>query len=73
MGYLGGVVLLLFNLLMLMKPLWFGIPEDSGLAARISFLSVSVWWIGFSQITFSQLPKYAFRKRTENARILANG
>jgi UMF1 family MFS transporter len=73
MGYIGGVVLLLFNLLMILKPLWFGIPVGSDLAARISFLTVFLWWIGFSQITFSRLPKYTYRKRAEKARILSNG
>ncbi len=73
MGYLGGVILLLFNLLMVMKPTWFGIPEGSSLAARISFLTVFVWWIGFSMITFSRLPKYTYRKRSAKARILSNG
>jgi len=73
MGYIGGVVLLLFNLLMIMKPLWFGIPEGSSLAARISFVTVFLWWIGFSQITFWHLPKYTYRKRMERARIFSNG
>lgn len=73
MGYLGGVVLLLFNLLMIMKPGLFGIAANSSLPARISFLSVFIWWIGFSQITFSRLPKYTFRKRIKRASVLTNG
>lgn len=73
MGYLGGVVLLLFNLFMIMKPELFGIEKDSSLPARISFLSVCVWWIGFSQITFRRLPKYTFRKRIAKANVLTNG
>lgn len=73
MGYLGGVVLLLFNLLMIMKPGLFGIASDSSLPARISFLSVFIWWIGFSQITFSRLPKYTFRKRIKRDSVLTNG
>jgi UMF1 family MFS transporter len=73
MGYLGGVVLLLFNLLMIMKPGLFGLAADSSLPARISFLSVAVWWIGFSQITFSRLPKYTFRKRMKRDSVLTNG
>jgi UMF1 family MFS transporter len=73
MGYIGGVVLLLFNLMMILKPAWFGIPAGSDIAPRISFLTVFVWWIGFSQITFSRLPKYTYRKRAEKARILSNG
>lgn len=73
MGYLGGVVLLLFNLLMIMKPDLFGIAADSSLPARISFLTVFIWWIAFSQITFSRLPKYTFRKRTKRDSVLTNG
>jgi len=73
MGYLGGVVLLVFNLFMILKPTWFFIPEGSSLAARISFITVFIWWIGFSQITFARLPKYTYRKRMERARILSNG
>jgi len=73
MGYLGGVILLLFNLLMIMKPELFGFDKQSDMPARISFLTVFVWWIGFSTITFSYLPKYVFRKRTGRSRILTNG
>ncbi len=73
MGYLGGVVLLLFNLLMIMKPGLFGIAADSSLPARISFLTVFIWWIAFSQITFSRLPKYTFRKRMKRESVLTNG
>lgn len=65
LGYLGGVVLLLFNLLMIMKPDLFGIT-DPFLPARISFLTVFIWWIGFSQITFRRLPRYTFRKRRKD-------
>ena len=73
MGYLGGVILLLFNLLMIMKPDWFGFGKDSSMPARISFLSVFVWWIGFSTITFRHLPKYTFRKRIQRESVLTNG
>ena len=55
LGYIGGVVLLIFNLMMLLNPTWFGL-EPGGMAARISFVTVGVWWIGFSQITFAYLP-----------------
>jgi len=55
MGYLGSVLLMIFNLLMLQKPEWFG-GISSGLAARISFLSVGLWWAGFAQYAFHHLP-----------------
>lgn len=73
MGYLGGVVLLLFNLMMIMKPEWFGIPPGSSLPARISFATVFAWWIGFAQITFSRLPKYTYRRELRKGSVLLNG
>ena len=54
-GYIGSVILLIFNLTMVMKPEWYGITEP-GMAPRISFLTVGVWWMGFAQITFKKLP-----------------
>jgi UMF1 family MFS transporter len=73
MGYLGGVILLLFNLLMIMMPDIFGFDKQSAMPARISFLTVFIWWIGFSSVTFSHLPKYVFRKRTSEGHIFTNG
>jgi len=55
-GYIGSVILLVFCLIMIQKPEWFGII-DTTLPPRISFVLVGVWWIGFSQITFHRLPK----------------
>ena len=60
MGYIGSVILLVFNLLMIMKPTLFGLTQadsDSGFTARISFLTVGIWWALFAQIPFYFLPK----------------
>ena len=73
MGYLGGVILLLFNLLMIMQPELFGFDKQSDMPARISFVTVFFWWIGFSTITFRHLPKYVFKKRSGKGHILTNG
>tara|TARA_Y100001970_G_C14251147_1_gene871993 strand:- start:1892 stop:3208 length:1317 start_codon:yes stop_codon:yes gene_type:complete len=43
LGYLGGGLLFLINVLMYLNPSWFGIPDQST-AIRISFISVSIWW-----------------------------
>ncbi|MCF7804927.1 MAG: MFS transporter [Candidatus Marinimicrobia bacterium] len=43
LGYLGGGVLFLVNVLMYLNPGWFGIP-DGATAVRLSFLTVAVWW-----------------------------
>jgi UMF1 family MFS transporter len=56
LGYLGSVLLLIFNLVMITYPEKFGL-ENEAMASRISFLLVGFWWIGFSQITFHFLPK----------------
>ncbi|MCA6075208.1 MFS transporter [Fulvivirga sedimenti] len=72
-GYVGSVILLLFNIFMLMKPDLFGIPEEQGdLAARISFLMVGLWWIGFSIITFIRLPNNPYNRKAEG-NILTEG
>lgn len=59
-GYVGSVLLLIFNLLLIMQPTLFGLTDAdsaSGLTARISFLTVGIWWIAFAQIPFYFLPK----------------
>lgn len=55
-GYLGGGILLAFNLAMIQQPGWFGIP-DSGVATRLAFVSVSVWWVLFSWPLFRRVPE----------------
>jgi UMF1 family MFS transporter len=47
MGYLGGGLLFLVNVLMVLKPQMFGLA-DSGQAVKYSFLSVGLWWGGFT-------------------------
>lgn len=76
-GYAGSVLLLLFNLAMVMAPGQFGIagtPEQPAelLAMRISFVSVGLWWIGFSQYTFYHLP-VGFKKEGSRRHIFFNG
>jgi len=62
LGYIGSVILLAFNLSMVMKPEIYGIT-DSTLPARISFLAVGIWWIGFAQFTFNKLPNNPFKRK----------
>jgi len=47
MGYLGGGLLFVLNILMVQQPQWFGL-ENSGQAIRYAFLSVALWWAGFT-------------------------
>ncbi|WP_196891442.1 MFS transporter [Aureivirga marina] len=65
LGYIGSVLLLVFNLSMVMMPELYGIT-DSSLPARISFVSVGIWWFGFSQITFSRLKNNVYQKKPKN-------
>lgn len=46
LGYLGGGLLFAFNVLMTLKPQWFGLA-DAAEAVRASFVSVAVWWFLF--------------------------
>jgi len=46
-GYLGGGILLAVNLVMIMIPDLFGIPNAEW-ASRISFVTVALWWALFS-------------------------
>jgi MFS transporter, UMF1 family len=57
-GYLGGGVLLLVNVVMTLRPHWFGLA-DSAAAVQWSFLTVAIWWGGFSLVTFSWVPEPA--------------
>jgi UMF1 family MFS transporter len=59
---LGGVILLLVNLSMILHPEWYGI-EGKGMPARISFITVGVWWLLFAHITFYVLPNRLPRSR----------
>ncbi|MCX6562873.1 MAG: MFS transporter [Candidatus Aminicenantes bacterium] len=72
MGYFGSVLLLVVNLVVIMNPLWFGI-SDPLLPAKIYFLTVCLWWLGFSQITFARLPKYTFGHRRKDRGVLFGG
>ncbi|MEP2277917.1 MFS transporter [Maribacter sp.] len=82
MGYFGSVLLLLLNLAMVMKPEWFGFnigeTEDTlnlakVEAMRISFITVGVWWLLFSQYTFWVLPKGVGKGHKITRDVLFNG
>lgn len=57
LGYAGSVILLVFNLVTISNPGLLGFPEGSTGPARLSFVLVGIWWIGFAQIPFHFLPK----------------
>ncbi|MBT3738303.1 MAG: MFS transporter [Candidatus Marinimicrobia bacterium] len=59
LGYIGGGLLFLLNVLMYLNPSMFGII-DAATAIRLSFISVAIWWFIFS------IPIMVFVKEPEN-------
>ncbi len=55
-GYLGGGLLMLVNVLWIVMPETFGIA-DSDAAIRLAFLSVAIWWGVFSIPLFRRVPE----------------
>jgi MFS transporter, UMF1 family len=66
LGYIGSVLLLIFNLYMISNPEVFGL-DDASMASKVSFLLVGIWWIGFSQISFYFLPSNVHNKQDGEA------
>jgi UMF1 family MFS transporter len=56
MGYLGGGLLFLINVLMTLMPQKFGLP-DATAAVRFAFLSVALWWGLFTFLTIFWVPE----------------
>ena len=55
-GYLGGGIVLVINLMWILMPSTFGIP-DTVTAIKVSFVSVAVWWLVFSIPLFRGVPE----------------
>lgn len=62
LGYIGGGLLFLLNVLMYLMPQTFGLADEI-MAVRLSFLMVGVWWIVFS------VPLLLFVKEPEGQRM----
>lgn len=61
MGYAGGGLLLLLNLVLFLFQDQLGL--ETSLVARLSLASAGVWWLGFATITFRALrPRHAVRQ-----------
>jgi MFS transporter, UMF1 family len=56
LGYLGGGLLFLFNVLLVLHPRSFAIA-DATRATRVAFLDVAVWWLVFSLPLFRWVPE----------------
>jgi UMF1 family MFS transporter len=62
MGYYGSVILMVICLVLIMNYEMFGLPSE-GIASRLSFVLVGLWWIGFAMIPFSVLPDNPYNKK----------
>ncbi len=71
-GYAGSLVMQILCFIVVLSPKTFGITSDD-LPARISFLMVFVWWIGFSIIPFRLLPKGDPNPGAHNYNVLTGG
>ena len=58
LGYLGGGLLLAVNSAWILRPDLFGM-SGAEMATRLSFVSVAVWWVGFSIPLFRTVPEPA--------------
>lgn len=67
MGYTGSVVMQLVGFALVMS------MEDKGLALRLTFLLVGIWWVSFAQITFTRLPISPKSERRAKKNVLVNG
>ncbi|MDG0817597.1 MFS transporter [Bdellovibrio svalbardensis] len=56
LGYLGGGILFLINVLMYLNPSWFGL-RDGIQGVQVSFLSVALWWFVFSYPLAKNVPE----------------
>lgn len=72
LGYIGSSLLLIFNLVVIMMPEKFGLEAGTTFPARLAFLMVGLWWIGFSSYTFYYLPANVYHKKREG-RVLSRG
>jgi UMF1 family MFS transporter len=60
LGYFGSSLLLIICLVLVMtKTIWHfmgDLETNKGIDVRVSFLLVGIWWMGFAQYTFANLP-----------------
>lgn len=67
-GYIGSVLLQLICFAFVLYSF-----ADDTFAARLSFLFVGLWWMGFAQITFKNLPDSKAKNTTEKQNWLTGG
>ena len=71
LGYIGSIFLLIICLIMILNYETFGFASES-VPTRWSFVLTGIWWIGFSQYTYSILP-ISNKKTIQGKNYLFNG
>lgn len=61
-GYIGSVILLIINLIIIMKSEWFGFKNQLE-PMKVSFLMVGIWWLVFGHVSYSKLPSFRNDKK----------
>jgi UMF1 family MFS transporter len=73
-GYIGSVILQIICFVILLQPGLFGLDtSDKTIGARMSFLLVGLWWLGFAQVAFRALPSNTEINKKMKKNILVNG
>jgi len=67
-GYVGSVLMQIIGFVLVIM-----MAGNEGLASRITFLLVGLWWFGFAQITFARLPNKADRPADLKRNIFREG
>jgi UMF1 family MFS transporter len=71
-GYIGSVLLQIICFIFVLSPQTFGIT-DATFPARLSFLLVGIWWLGFAMIPYAVLPKGEPNTAVKNVNVLSGG
>ncbi|MEO8583569.1 MAG: MFS transporter [Flavitalea sp.] len=75
-GYIGSVLLQMICFIIVFFPSAFGLHtpfEQNYMPARISFVLVGIWWLGFAQIPFRLLPKGNIKTNNEKSNVFKIG
>ena len=75
-GYAGSVILQVLCFIVVFFPETFGFTtqyEKDYMPARVSFVLVALWWLGFAQIPFRHLPISSAKERHERKNVFSNG
>ncbi|MCA0988851.1 MFS transporter [Guptibacillus algicola] len=71
-GYIGGGILLLINLMMILHPSWFLLPNTL-VATQVSFVTVGIWWFLFSIPMFKNVKEQKLAQPERSGSYLSVG